>query len=599
MRLSLNCLWLSYVSIGIGGAFAQDEPVSVLIERGNDMLARGLSNEALSIFSSAIEKDNQSYLTYFKRATTYLTMSRHSAALSDFEKVLQLKPDFTAAISQRGKVLAALGHWDIAAEALSKLDDPASRLLVNQISAARNSASAAEDMYRDGEHEHCVKHAGAAITIASASSSLRLLRAKCQVTKGDSDGAVGDLVAATRLNPADADIQILSANLFFFAQDDIERALQQIKACLHYDPDAKACKKTFRTLRTLKKSIEAVHKARDSRTWTTAKKMLKGTTEEPGLLAQLVEERDRLINDSTLSSKLHYQVIGNVKELACEVYAETKEPSGMTICDEALSSNPNSVRALRSKASILTREELFDDALKVLNQAIELDAQDQTTREQIQKTQRLLKVSKQKDYYKVLGVARDADTKSIKKKYRQLTKQFHPDKYRGELTKEQVVKKIEGINEAYEVLATPELRERFDRGDGMCITSTLQWIRVLTRIRPECSPRSAAQSIFTSRLRTTWRSIIFPAAGRRRRQPIRRFRRRFLQVQLLSASVRDIVGISSSPSARPAKHMKSNLYRIESMYESLDPLIKPSPSPILHDHKTSQEPGMCTCLTLN
>lgn len=35
--------------------------------------------------------------------------------------------------------------------------------------------------------------------------------------------------------------------------------------------------------------------------------------------------------------------------------------------------------------------------------------------ERLQKAERLLKVSKQKDYYKVLGVSRDADTKTVKK----------------------------------------------------------------------------------------------------------------------------------------------------------------------------------------
>ena len=38
------------------------------------------------------------------------------------------------------------------------------------------------------------------------------------------------------------------------------------------------------------------------------------------------------------------------------------------------------------------------------------------------------------DYYKVLGVARDATEKDIKRQYRKLSKQFHPDKNRGDET---------------------------------------------------------------------------------------------------------------------------------------------------------------------
>jgi len=77
-----------------------------------------------------------------------------------------------------------------------------------------------------------------------------------------------------------------------------------------------------------------------------------------------------------------------------------------------------------------------------------------------------LKRSKTKDYYKVLGVAHDADERQIKSAYRKLSKQHHPDKAAKQgIPKDEAERKMAGINEAYEVLSNPELRERFDRGD--------------------------------------------------------------------------------------------------------------------------------------
>jgi DnaJ family protein C protein 3 len=77
-----------------------------------------------------------------------------------------------------------------------------------------------------------------------------------------------------------------------------------------------------------------------------------------------------------------------------------------------------------------------------------------------------LKRSKTKDYYKVIGVASDADERQIKSAYRKASKQFHPDKAAKQgLSKEEAEKKMAAINEAYEVLSNPELRARFDRGD--------------------------------------------------------------------------------------------------------------------------------------
>ena len=71
-----------------------------------------------------------------------------------------------------------------------------------------------------------------------------------------------------------------------------------------------------------------------------------------------------------------------------------------------------------------------------------------------------------RDYYEVLGVAKNAEGDVIKSAYRKLSKQFHPDKaVKQGITKEEAEKKMGNINEAYEVLSDPELRARFDRGD--------------------------------------------------------------------------------------------------------------------------------------
>jgi curved DNA-binding protein CbpA len=65
------------------------------------------------------------------------------------------------------------------------------------------------------------------------------------------------------------------------------------------------------------------------------------------------------------------------------------------------------------------------------------------------------------DYYKVLGVKRNADEKQIKKQYRKLAKKWHPDKNLN--NKEEASKKFAEIAEAYEVLSDPEKRRIFDQ----------------------------------------------------------------------------------------------------------------------------------------
>lgn len=71
-----------------------------------------------------------------------------------------------------------------------------------------------------------------------------------------------------------------------------------------------------------------------------------------------------------------------------------------------------------------------------------------------------------RDFYKILGVSKSASTNQIKKAYRKLAKELHPDKNTEDPNASE---KFQELGAAYETLSDPEKRELFDRCGEECV----------------------------------------------------------------------------------------------------------------------------------
>ncbi|CAM1503710.1 Fc.00g013010.m01.CDS01 [Cosmosporella sp. VM-42] len=445
-----------------------DLPVSALLNSAQTYLSKGQTTEALLYYDAAIAKDPTNYLTFFKRATTYLSLGRTNQASDDFNKVLSLKPNFENAHLQLARIRVKTGDWDGAKTYYSSASRGHDSEEVKSLEAAKLAAGLADLAGKSGNWEECVNQAGIAILVASRSPALRELRARCRFERGEVEEGMSDLHHVLQMRPGDTTPHVLISATTFYGLGDMDNGLGQIRKCLHSDPDSKVCKKLHRQEKAVQKAHKKVLGQLSRGQTTTAGRSLVGTPDEPGLLPDVRRQVDDLRESGHIPSHARARLLDEMLELTCEAYSESNHRDAAKYCEESLDRNPaGSFWGLIHRGKTLLKKEEFEQAIQALKQAADVnpDKQDKV-RPILEKAQVALKRSKTKDYYKVLGVANDADERQIKSAYRKATKQYHPDKaVKQGITKEEAEKKMASINEAYEVLSDPELRARFDRGD--------------------------------------------------------------------------------------------------------------------------------------
>jgi len=173
-----------------------------LITRANVLLSTGQFNEAVRIYSEAIDQSPADYLLYYKRATALFSLSRHASALEDFDKVLSLTSGtFDNAHLMKARIQTRDGNFHTAREALGNYFRAKGKgLAVEEALELENDIKEGEKMEAKMEKERaaqlwnaCVESASVALRSASHSIDIRSVRAECALASGDVESAVGDL----------------------------------------------------------------------------------------------------------------------------------------------------------------------------------------------------------------------------------------------------------------------------------------------------------------------------------------------------------------------------------------------------------------------
>jgi len=458
--------------------------VAGLLRKANMALAQYDYSGALDAFNAAIEADPGAWLSYYRRSTAHQALGRTGAALEDLSAALQRNPRFSKAYLQRARIMLKEGELARARDELDALEKHTSAgdkdaaegatlraevenaaKLEQQLSKRTVSKNAAE----------CVRVASELLNSCPNHIEARRQRANCQVLQGHVEDAITDWTRLSHLAPS-SELQLRLSLLSYYVLGTRESQLQDsglahLKACLHNDPDNKACIRAHKELRKIDKALQKARKFADSQSWSAVTSALKGAKVGGPTVRDDVE---RVIRDATTAHGDEApllptsfrdpigrsELLTEIDTLYCRAYVgQNLFKRAKPFCERLLARDPNNVPALVAKGEQLMVEEHYEEAVRVLSQAFEqTQHSDRDVHERLVRAQKRLKLAKAKDYYKTLGVSRDADDRTIKKAYRRLAREHHPDKGGNQ-------EKMAEINEAFGVLGDPELRKRYDMGD--------------------------------------------------------------------------------------------------------------------------------------
>ncbi|CEQ40467.1 SPOSA6832_02087, partial [Sporobolomyces salmonicolor] len=469
-------------------ANAADLPLSRLLSLAQTALASGKTSTALSIYDHCLERDPSDFTTLYKRATIRLASGQYGKAKEGFHEVLAVR-EYEPAHFQLGKIHVKLGEYQ---EARKELDHylkavkgkedkevkEAQELRKQVLAAEKDLAVARKALSSSPPNlDRCISATSSAISLSPHSEELRLLRADCALLAHDFDTTVADLSRASALSPAlpthlQLRIALISSLFLDHGLDIPADSLLALKKCLNADPDSKPCRQAFKALKGTEKELSKLRNWVEAGRWTEAAVMMAGSSTKEGLIPTvrgLIATYQQPVTPSNPATAplpadpnlpRSSPLLTSLLSTLCHAYIALQNRKSASACAEILLHDPEDTWGLVGKAEVLMKDEKWDEAVQVLSAAFEATGRsDRDVLSRLQKAQRLLKQSKAKDYYKVLGVSRDADAKTIKRAYRKATLKAHPDKEGGS------EEKMAALNEAYEVLSNEELRARFDAGE--------------------------------------------------------------------------------------------------------------------------------------
>ena len=408
-----------------------------------------ISKSNADIFLIAVEANPKSATYLSNRAAAYMSANRYEDALKDATAASELDPGNAKILIRLARIYTFLGRPDDALLTFHRIPDPPgvsekdkapTQMMANLITAARNGVADGSAHFALHSLDSAEKQLGPTVR---PPRDWQILRGNALLKIGtpQSIDSVQSLsISLLRQNSADPEALVLRGRAFYVAGENAD-AIKHFRQALSYDPDFATASRLLRQVQKLDRAKEAGNAA-----WKSGKYQ-----DAVDLYAEalLVDPSNKGTNAKILNNR------------AMCFLKLNKPTSAIEDCDKAISLDPTYVKAKRTRAKALGESGDWENAVKELKEINETYPGEAGLAKEIKNAELELKKSKRKDYYKILGVSKDAGDNEIKKAYRKAAIVHHPDKNPGDTEAET---RFKDLSEAYETLSDPEKRERYDSG---------------------------------------------------------------------------------------------------------------------------------------
>eukprot|EP00586_Coscinodiscus_wailesii_P001114 CAMPEP_0172482058 /NCGR_PEP_ID=MMETSP1066-20121228/8338_1 /TAXON_ID=671091 /ORGANISM="Coscinodiscus wailesii, Strain CCMP2513" /LENGTH=506 /DNA_ID=CAMNT_0013244929 /DNA_START=213 /DNA_END=1733 /DNA_ORIENTATION=+ len=417
-------------------------------------MSEGRFDDAIQYCKQAIELEPQNALNYYKRYRVYNRMNKLESALSDLTKALEYESTKMAYRHQRAKLLVSLGQCNQAVEDYALLmSDSGKGQDASIVDEARKATDCAADINRAtvaftrGNYRLSYDVLTRVLSQTERADDLLFMKAESAFHIGEYYSAVSDTARILKNHGSHLDAYRLRGDAYYRLGEN-DMAINHYREALKSDPEHKGCKAGHKKVKALVKKVKKAEEA-----------MSAGNYEEA-----LSKWQQAIVLDDSLTVFNHPTLLK-----ISECYSKLgKHNDAIATVRKYMAVSGDTIQGNVALGDALMESEQYEEAVRTYRQAFEdaPEGEDKHIREKLQKAETALKQSKQKNYYKILNVSRQATSKEIKKSYRELALKWHPDKNTGD-SKEEAEKMFQDISEAYEVLSSDELRGKYDRGEDV------------------------------------------------------------------------------------------------------------------------------------